>query len=276
MLSDDEMNVLVEDIRVNGLRHPLVVDKQNRLLDGRNRFRACAMLGITPTFERYEGDDPTRYIISVNVHRRHLTKQAQAIVIARIYARKGRWEQEIRRIAGWAGVSRDWLTRAGYVVLHAPDLADAVLTNQMGLKTAYRDAHRREGQPLASDKPEIPVTRLPEAQRATQIRALAGRGQRASQIAVSLGITKATVQKIAHRNGITLPAYKQRDIDPNVVMEQTAAGLEVTVMALEMIATMRVDPDEVDDWIARIENTLPRIRRLISDRKESMQHAQGD
>ena len=44
----DEFNSLVEDIEKNGLREPLKTYK-GKLLDGRNRLKACQKLRIKPT-----------------------------------------------------------------------------------------------------------------------------------------------------------------------------------------------------------------------------------
>ena len=74
----------VEDIRQNGQREPVVLDATGRLLDGRNRARACRILGIEVKETRYTGDDATAWIISHNVHRRHLTESQRAMVAAKL------------------------------------------------------------------------------------------------------------------------------------------------------------------------------------------------
>ena len=45
IMSGREFDELVEDVRVNGLREPVVVSS-DQLIDGRNRVRACAAAGV--------------------------------------------------------------------------------------------------------------------------------------------------------------------------------------------------------------------------------------
>jgi hypothetical protein len=104
-LSEDELWTLGEDIRKHGLQnlitlwvpadyHPVCGAKdfaQVYLLDGRNRLDACEAVGLAviedgqlAEFVRYEyrfeqGDyrrsDPYEFVISANLHRRHLTAE---------------------------------------------------------------------------------------------------------------------------------------------------------------------------------------------------------
>jgi hypothetical protein len=67
------------DIAKNGLIHPIVIF-ENKILEGRNRDRACEMAGVKPTYEQYTGSDPRGYVISVNAMRRDLTKGQRACV----------------------------------------------------------------------------------------------------------------------------------------------------------------------------------------------------
>jgi len=72
----EEYERLKEDIRQNGLRLPVVLTPDGRILDGRTRVRACAELGIpyiTRDATMDEMLDPVAFVLSMNAARRHLT-----------------------------------------------------------------------------------------------------------------------------------------------------------------------------------------------------------
>jgi 16S rRNA G966 N2-methylase RsmD len=79
MMSDDELQELANDIKENGLQHPIVV-KDGVLLDGRNRFAACKMVGIGAEQEDYKGDSPVAFIVASNLKRRHLNPSQKATI----------------------------------------------------------------------------------------------------------------------------------------------------------------------------------------------------
>src|SRR6478752_7031512 len=85
-MDDDRLMELAEDIRANGLLHPIVLTPDNILLDGRNRDLACQIAGVVPHTVVYEGDDYVDYVISANKHRRQLTDAQWAAVGAELDA----------------------------------------------------------------------------------------------------------------------------------------------------------------------------------------------
>ncbi|MBT2748370.1 MULTISPECIES: ParB/RepB/Spo0J family partition protein [unclassified Lysobacter] len=82
-MADEPFKALVEDIRVNGLRHDIVLF-EGAILDGRHRYRACLTCGVVPRFVTFDGDDPLAFIISENVTRRHLSESQRAMVASRL------------------------------------------------------------------------------------------------------------------------------------------------------------------------------------------------
>lgn len=75
-----------EDIRKNGQAEPIVYWR-GKILDGRNRYRACNDLGIIPLTREILGDlDPIAFVLSENLHRRHLTESQRAMVGAKAMA----------------------------------------------------------------------------------------------------------------------------------------------------------------------------------------------
>jgi 16S rRNA G966 N2-methylase RsmD len=72
-----------KDIAINGLREPVWL-YEDKILDGRNRYRACKELGINPAIKIYQGNDPLGFVISLNLQRRHLSESQRAMVAARL------------------------------------------------------------------------------------------------------------------------------------------------------------------------------------------------
>lgn len=80
MMSEEEYRGLVEDIRANGQREPIWT-KDGKVIDGRNRLRACEELGIVPLVREWQGTGSlVEFIVSLNLHRRSLTPGQRAAV----------------------------------------------------------------------------------------------------------------------------------------------------------------------------------------------------
>jgi len=96
-----ELEELVEDIRNNGLRVPIVLDREGRLLDGRNRLRACRAAGVEPRFETWDGRGAVaELIVSLNLKRRHLNESQRAMLAAKLRERQGLFDQRTNWSSG--------------------------------------------------------------------------------------------------------------------------------------------------------------------------------
>jgi len=79
MLDDDALAELTADVRSNGLLEAIVL-YEGKILDGRNRYLACREAGVEPRFTQYDGNDALQYVVSKNLHRRHLKSSQRAAI----------------------------------------------------------------------------------------------------------------------------------------------------------------------------------------------------
>ena len=86
LLEGAAFDALATDIATHGLRVPITIHPDGRLLDGRNRLKACEAVGATVTRETWAGElgSETDYVISLNLARRHLDESQRAMVGARL------------------------------------------------------------------------------------------------------------------------------------------------------------------------------------------------
>lgn len=106
MMADEDLKTLADDISVNGLRDSIVLardesiaDDEWLVIDGRNRFRACELAGVEPRFltnQLLDAQSIGRWIVSTNLHRRHLTasqRAAVAVAYERVFAEAAKARQ---------------------------------------------------------------------------------------------------------------------------------------------------------------------------------------
>ncbi|HNQ90873.1 MAG TPA: MT-A70 family methyltransferase [Verrucomicrobiota bacterium] len=96
LLGEPELAELADDIRAHGLRQPIVLC-EGAVLDGRNRLKACELAGVEPRFQVYEGVEPTSYVISTNLKRRHLNASQRAAVAVEALPQLEREARERKR-----------------------------------------------------------------------------------------------------------------------------------------------------------------------------------
>jgi len=144
MLADDELADLAADIKRRGQLHPIVLDADGRVLDGRNRLAACRLAGVEPAFSQYDGDDASGYALASNGQVRELTKAQKAVVGAKVILMS---DSDIRDqdVASALRVGRSTITEAVTVARHS-DLADRVLARvaPMPFSAALDEARARD------------------------------------------------------------------------------------------------------------------------------------
>jgi ParB-like chromosome segregation protein Spo0J len=106
LMTDEELASLAADMAANGQRDPIVLGRVNgeaseKLIDGRNRLRACELAGIEPQFEtrQFESDDEVRAFVKSRGERRNISKGEQAMAVAWLYPEpeRGRGKKDAAR-----------------------------------------------------------------------------------------------------------------------------------------------------------------------------------
>jgi N6-adenosine-specific RNA methylase IME4 len=143
LIEGPDFDELVTDIRQHGLREPVVLF-EGRILDGRNRYRACLAADIECRFETYQGVDPVAYVVSLNLRRRHLDESQRAMVAAKLATLKRGDNQHSpigetsqARAAEVLNVGKRSVERAADVREHgAPELVHAVERGAVSVSAA--------------------------------------------------------------------------------------------------------------------------------------------
>src|SRR5262249_40746988 len=106
LMSPSALRELADDIKKNGLQNRVTFMKDRDglpvLLDGRSRLDALDLLGHTLDFDKMmrlvpADTDPYAFVISANIHRRHLSAKQKRDLIETLL--KARPEQSDRQVA---------------------------------------------------------------------------------------------------------------------------------------------------------------------------------
>lgn len=155
LMEGAEFAVLTEGIRRRGLVEPILTH-EGRIIDGRNRYRACMEVGVVPRFEVWDcRGSLVECVLSRNLRRRHLSTSQKAVVAlaalpfleAEAGERQGGHGGSVPRkpaLAAWVtqqaalivGVSRQSVDRARLVQAERPDLIPAIMAGKAAVTTA--------------------------------------------------------------------------------------------------------------------------------------------
>jgi ParB-like chromosome segregation protein Spo0J len=211
----DELQSLADDIRAHGLLDPIVLF-ENRILDGRNRAAACEGAGVAPRYVEFEGtrEEALMFVVSHNLKRRHLTKQAIADTLVeaedfnldyelgesieppdiKMSAQKPKTasSRELAKAAGGA-VSREMINATRKVKEKAePELRDAVKRGRIGVQDAAKVADLPSEQQKAIAVSPKPRRAANEALEAAKIAMRAASGEEDPRVAFRKAWEKAT------------------------------------------------------------------------------------
>jgi len=164
LLNDDGLQALADDIAEHGLLDE-IIRLDGKILDGRCRYIACERVGVTPKFRDYVGDDPLGFVISRNVHRRHLTTIQRTFAAARaatlpVGANQNTQGLPIGRAAEIFQVSERNIARAKAILRRgSADLVQAVESGKVAISRAAELCE------LADEKQIVSVKEVAERKR---------------------------------------------------------------------------------------------------------------
>jgi ParB-like chromosome segregation protein Spo0J len=133
----------IDDIKYRGQQEPIIL-YEGKILDGKNRYRACTILGKDPLTREYTGDDPIGFVLSVNLQRRHLNESQRALIGGRL-ANLDLGANQHSKIAGTSievaskllNVGRASIERAKVLLKHGtPEQIKAVQQGQQSVSAA--------------------------------------------------------------------------------------------------------------------------------------------
>lgn len=143
MMNDEELKNLVSDLKRKGQSNPIML-LDGKILDGRNRYKACMIAGLDPKLDEYKGTDPLGFVVSHNLIRRHLDESQRAMVAAKmanlgssLHATSIDGAITQPAAAAMLNVSVPSVTRAKAVITHGIDeVSDLVTSGQVSVNAA--------------------------------------------------------------------------------------------------------------------------------------------
>jgi len=263
-----EYAALRDDIEAHGQREPIwVFDGQ--IIDGRHRAQACEDLGIEPAVREYDGDESSlvAFVVSLNLHRRHLDESQRAIVAGRLSnLRDGQRADQAAPIGAPAvsqdaaaellNVGRRSVQRAREVLDHgAPELVAAVERGEVSVSAAASVAEmpkEAQAEIIARGEREI----LEAAKAIRKKKAETRRAERVEKI-VEISKGNAPLGQIAERYPVIYadPPWRYEHIET----ESRAVENQYPTMALDEIKALDLDAITLDDCVLFMWATSPKL-----------------
>lgn len=192
-----------------------------------------------------------------------------------------------REVADAVGMTESTYTRAKRVVEAAEDEAapepvraaavEARAEMDSGTSTVgAADRKIREAKEAASATGDWRV-RLPEVERAEQIRLMADTGRTSGQIGSEIGLGEEQVRAVARRNQIVITADKllagthRVRVDHNHIVNHLVSTLEGLTEGLDRVDLDALDDAQMQNWVDSLTITTRALNRFVKQMKEKIQ-----
>ena len=161
-MGEEEMEGLAKDVSHNGVREPVWI-YQGMVLDGWHRYQAAKTTGTACEVRNFKGGDPAEFVISMNIERRHLTKEQRAEAVVRLtesHWMRGKREITRKRQATLADTSTASIDRARRKVRteRGESVKPRKTTKPVPAAPKVKtEPSKTESDPEVGQKPEVPT-----------------------------------------------------------------------------------------------------------------------
>jgi len=173
-MREPEYGALKADIQANGQREAIWTWR-GYVIDGRHRERACGELGIACTAREWSGEEDglVGFVVSLNLHRRHLNESQRALVAARIATMEQGRPEKTRESAGLSqgqaasllNISERSIQDVKRVERERPDLLPKIEAGELSLNAAVGEIKKhdrvveitRQKDEIAAARPGAPL-----------------------------------------------------------------------------------------------------------------------
>lgn len=138
MMEKAQLDELTEDIRLNGLHHPITLF-EGKILDGRNRAQACLTLGrrVAVSILNLVCSTPYEWVWSANARRRHLTPEQLTTALIDVTQQSGEWQRRQAEIEERIRKEQKAKSRAGKLKKPKAQSVPPIKRRKNGAHVAY-------------------------------------------------------------------------------------------------------------------------------------------
>lgn len=232
-ISGQEFASLVADIKAYGQREPIIMH-EGMILDGGNRYRACIEAGVEPQTMRFGGGDIVAYVLSANLHRRHLSSGQNAAIVASC---------------------QDWAAAH----FHGGDRkSDQAVTLPLDTVAA------RQAQSGASDKTQRDADRVAKAD--PDLAKAVCRGE----TTLSKATAQITGKERTYKSPEAAPAEEESEVDRLTAWGESNAILAKELLAENEAMSAVIDSDEKLAALSAENKKLREMNRILEDRNRGI------
>jgi ParB-like chromosome segregation protein Spo0J len=148
-----EFHQLANLFKANGLRETIVIH-EDKIIDGRNRARACERAGVRPVYRPLLSvDNPLQFVLDKNLQRRHLNESQRALIATKIANMRQGERTDIEPSANLQKVATtSRVTDANAVIIRTGETIDALVGILAGQLALVPDLGTRQKQRGACEK----------------------------------------------------------------------------------------------------------------------------